>query len=61
MVSSTVCWEESELQHHGNLPTEPWYGTALLSQIARHFLNNLELCLTFPVKVPGPMAGLLLY
>lgn len=60
MVSSTVCREESELQHQGNLPTEAWHGMALLSQIARRFLNNLELCLTFPVKVPCPMAGPLL-
>lgn len=55
VVSSTVCWGvggENLLQHHGNLPTEPWQHAALLSQVAQHLLNNLGLCLTFPGKVP---------
>lgn len=43
---------ENLLQHHGNLPTEPWQHAALLSQVAQHLLNNLGLCLTFPGKVP---------
>lgn len=40
------------LQHYGNLPTDAWQRVVLLSQVAKDFLNNLGLCLTFPVKVP---------